>query len=196
MSDAWIGFCGVLIGAFVALSKDIWLERRNRAKNAHYLAIRVVTLLDPFIEGCAAVASDDGLCEGYRNADDCLEPQVPEPTFDLHGLDVDWKSIPADFSYKILNLPRLASKTTDRVNDAFSWDSPPLDQSMEYRREQYAALGLKAADIASDLRKRYHLPSPDDGEWNPVEKMRQTIAVFEERRQRYDRAAVSAESVE
>ena len=161
MSEAWIGFCGVLIGAFVALMKDAWLERRNRAKNAHYIAIRVVTLLDPFIEGCAAVACDDGLCDGHRNADDCLEWQVPEPTFNLHGLDVDWKSIPGDLGYKILNFPYLVSKTTDRVSDSVSRDIPPFDESMKYRSTRYAAIGIKADDIANKLRELYHLPSPD-----------------------------------
>jgi hypothetical protein len=194
MSEAWIGFCGGLIGAFVALSKDVWLERRNRAKNAHYLAVHVVTLLDRFVEGCARVTRDDGVPDGgdpgYYQA--YPELQECEPTFDPYGLDVDWKSIDLDLGYKILNFPNLVSMTADRVEDVLNVNFENID----YRREQYAALGLKAAGIAGDLRKRYHLPSPDYGEWNPVEKIRQTIAAFEERRQRYDHATISDECVE
>lgn len=36
----------------------------------------------------------------------------------------------------------------------------------------YVPLGIEAADLARELRRRYHLPEKTTGDWDPVEFLR------------------------
>ncbi len=167
MGEALIGLIGVVIGALMTAAKDIWVDRRSRQKNAEYLAIRVVSIFDRFIEGCVGVAGDDGLRDGQpTNEDGRLSVQVPAPGFDVQSLDVEWKSIPAQLMYEILSFSDLVALASHRVSGAFEND---YEEGFEERQFQYASLGLRAAKIANDLRNSYGLPEREHEDWNPVE---------------------------
>lgn len=187
MTEALIGLLGVIVGALMTAGKDIWVERRSRQKNAEYLAIRVVSLLDRFIEGCTGVAGDDGLSYGQPNEDGEREIQVSTPEFQVQSLDVDWKSIPAQLMYEILSFPDLVSAATHRVNGAFEFADPPdYEEGFEERQYQYAALGLKAAQISTELQRTYCLPKREHGDWDPVEYFHERQKRIKEVRARRD----------
>lgn len=80
-------------------------RKRATRKNARYLAIRIVCVLDIYLEDCAEVVKDDGLSYGQRNVAGSLEPQVKEPGVPVYPEDVDWKSINHELMYRVLSLP-------------------------------------------------------------------------------------------
>lgn len=173
MTEALIGLAGVIVGALMTAAKDIWVEWRSRRKNAEYLAIRIVSMLDRFVEGCAGVAGDDGLSEGLPNKEGVREIQVSAPEFEVQSLDVDWKSIPAELMYEILSFPDLISAVTHSVSRAFEFASPPdYEEGFEERQHQYASLGLKGSQISAKLRNKYRLPEREHGDWDPIEYLR------------------------
>lgn len=175
MTEALIGLVGVIVGALMTAAKDIWVERRSRRKNAEYLAIRVVSMLDRFVEGCTGVAGDDGLSYGQPNEEGEREIQVSAPDFEVQSLDVDWKSIPAELMYEILSFPDLVSAATHRVSGAFEFADPPdYEEGFEERQYQYALLGLKASQIAIKLRRKYRLPEHEHRDWSPIDYLRET----------------------
>lgn len=186
MSEAIFGLIGVLIGVFSTWGQSWWSERRSTGRAAHYLAVRVVCVLDQYVERCAEVVSDDGLSFGQRNPDGCLEPQVPLPGAPIFPEDVDWKSIGHDLMYRLLSMPaevEEADQVIEFVGSAVAFP-PDYDEFFEERSYQYGRIGLKASELADELRKIYRIPQRERGNWNPIEKLSEAIKEVEEVRQR------------
>jgi hypothetical protein len=74
MNEAIFGLIGVLLGSGIPWFQSHYTKKQEDKRNANYLAIRVVCILDKFVEDCIEVIKDDGLCFGQRNKDGCLEP--------------------------------------------------------------------------------------------------------------------------
>jgi hypothetical protein len=80
--------------------------------------------------------------------------------------------LPARLTYEILNFSNLVSNAESRVSDFFDDASP--DDSCECfveRQFQYAKLGVKAAALATKLRKKMGLPRLEVSEWDPLEHL-------------------------
>lgn len=174
MIEAFIGLVGVVVGALLTATKDIWIDRRTRRENAEYLAIRVVSILDQFVEGCAEVAGDDGLSDGQRGENGERDIQVSVPKLAVEQLDVQWKAIPATLLYKVLSFPNLLTAVNRRVDIAFEYAHPPdYEDGFEERQYQYATLGLKAAQLSNELRNAYGLPKLEREDWDPIKYLRE-----------------------
>ena len=87
MTSALWGLIGVFVGFMLNVAKDLLLEGRRRSREAQFLAARVIPILDDFVDDCLSVVSDDGLCQGQRDNDGCLSPQVHAP--ELLTLPID-----------------------------------------------------------------------------------------------------------
>ena len=79
MTEAIFGLIGVIVGSTISWFQTYWTNKQAAKRDAKYLAIRVVCILDKFVEDCADVVSDDGLSFGQRTPDGLLEPQVKAP---------------------------------------------------------------------------------------------------------------------
>jgi hypothetical protein len=147
-----------------------WIrERAARVRAARYLAIRVVCVLDEFIDNCASVAVDSG----SEGKDGVLEPQVSAPAKPSYPDDLDWQSIAHDLTYDLLSLPNAVTKAEGVVDWANENDGPPdFSEFFETRSIQYATIGLRANTLATKLRVRYRIPArppvADDNAWDPV----------------------------
>ena len=193
MTEAAFGLAGVIIGAFLAWFQAAWSDRRVRERHARYLAIRAVCVLDRYLDSCADVAIDDGLCEGQLNDEGCLEPQVSLPPPPAFSDDMDWKSIPHELMYRLLSLPSDAEVANRMIDGIAEHDTPPdYARFFEERQYQYAKLGLRAFKLTNEIRKGYGIPSREWGEWNPVEHLGNVKTNIEQ--DRLKRAARYAES--
>lgn len=193
VSAVFFSLVGVVVGALLTLLRDIWADRRARGRNARYLAIRVVCILDKYVEHCAEVALDDGLCEGQRDPQGCLEPQVSPPSPPEFPQDVDWKSIEPGLMYRLLSLPNEAEAAGRRVDASGNFADPPdFDAFFEERQDQYGRLGLAAFALTKEIREKYAIPAQNIGEWDQVEHLTKARAqVEEDRRARAERIAAS-----
>lgn len=181
-SDAVFGLLGVLVGALLTTGKDVWAYFAGRRQVARYLAIRVVCVLDKYVEKCAEVVLDDGLSYGQRDENGYLTPQVALPPAPEFPNDLDWKSIDHTLAYEILSLPNEVASAEGAI--AFAWDisgPPDHDEVFEQRILRYAAIGLKAASITDRLRAKFDIPKQDLGDWNPIERMNDEKAKVEKR---------------
>lgn len=194
-SDAVFGLLGVFTGALLTTSKDIWRHFAGQKRTARYLAIRVVCVLDQYVEKCVEVVLDDGLCYGQRDQNGYLAPQVSLPPAPEFPDDLDWKTIDHALAYEILSIPNEIAAAEGAIS--FAWDvaSPPdFDEAFEERVLRYASIGLKAHGITALLRKRYDLPAQDLGGWNPAERLAEEKTKVEKRNA--DRAATSQHTIE
>src|SRR3546814_9621353 len=100
------GLCGVWLGGQLTSKREAGREKDRERRESSYLAILVVAHLDRFVDGCVQVSFDDGTSEGRPAGKDGVycEATVPPPSFDPLNLSVDWKVLPADLMYGILNL--------------------------------------------------------------------------------------------
>ena len=107
MTEGIWGLGGVVLGAvlttFLTLFKDWWMAAQIRKKQAHYLAVCVVCVLDKYIESCADVA-----CDGEGDLDEygAYVCEVKDPQKPSYAEDIDWRSIDADLVYRILEFPK------------------------------------------------------------------------------------------
>ncbi|MGP1395450.1 MAG: hypothetical protein ACTS3R_08055 [Inquilinaceae bacterium] len=177
MSEAIFGLFGVFIGALITWARESWSERKSLDRQARYLAIRVVCILDEYIVKCFEVVQDDGLAQGQRNSEGYLEPQFSLPDFPTFPEDVDWKSINHDLMYRVLALPSDAADANRKIQFALNVAAYPPDyeEFFEARQLEYACLGLTALEINQTLRVTYGIPDRKLGDWDPVGK-------FEERK--------------
>lgn len=161
----------VLSKSIPVIQKHFKIKANNR-KNSEYLAIKLIPILDEFVEICVAVVRDDGLIDGHYYASDGNRyAQVSAPKFLIDDLDVDWKTIPTDLMYEILGFPnkiRFANKEIEEIWEFFS--SPPdFEEVFEARKIKYSELGLRAIIISNKLRELYLIPS---GELNAKDTIR------------------------
>lgn len=170
-----LGSVSGLAGALVM--PWVW-RHRERARAAHYVAIRGVCVLDEYIDACAAVALDSG----QENQDGTWEAQVDEPAAPSYPGDVDWRSIPRELAYELLSFPSAVRKAEAAIRGAWDFATPPDNaEFFEVRTVQYAHLGLRAYELAGRLRKIYRMAAPDYPDWDPIAALRRVKKEAQER---------------
>ncbi|MBF0416666.1 MAG: hypothetical protein HQL86_00245 [Magnetococcales bacterium] len=155
---------GILIGSGITWLKELYLHKRSQDRDAHYLAVRVICVLDQFASDCCAVACDDGIWDPHENPDPQgrLFEKVKEPESILLPDDVNWKSIDNIILYKILNLPfklKSVKKLLNEQSEYAIYDDGNL--WFQTRQYEYACLGLDVIETTEKLKSRYKIPHPD-----------------------------------
>ena len=175
---------GVILGVLLNAVKEWWFQKGRNKKGLEYLAIRISCILDTFVNGCADVVADDGLCYGQTDQDRCRSIQTKTPNFDPLSVEVEWKTLPAEIMHEVLSFPNQIEAINHKISGAFEYAASPPDyeEGFEERQLQYATLGLKAHSLASKLRRIGNLPlqsTPAPEEWNPVLFMKERINEIE-----------------
>lgn len=173
MESAIFGFVGVVIGGLLTVAKEWWFQHRKTRKDAEYLSIQVSCELERYVARCAEVIGDDGLCQGQPDENGYHTVQVAPPKFNPKSFNVEWRSLPADLMYEIIDFPYKAEVANQSVSVAFEYAATPPDyrEGFEERRFQYATLGIAASQLATKLRNHVGLPHRSVGDWDPVNNM-------------------------
>lgn len=185
MTEAIFGLLGVLIGSALTWLQTYWTNKRSEVKSARYLAIRIVCILDKYVEDCTDVVKDDGLSCGQRDSAGCLQPQVKSPGPPVFPDDVDWKSIDQDLMYKLLSMPSEVEegdrmiKLTDNIADP-----PDFEDWFDERRFYYSQFGLMAYQLSDELAKKYGIKKKAYNDWNPVTDLQHELEMVNARRQK------------
>ncbi|HWV32426.1 MAG TPA: hypothetical protein VN038_22345 [Dyadobacter sp.] len=185
---AWIGLGGVIVGVTITAGltffKEWWFHDREMQKEREYLAILVSAELDRYSQECASVVGDDGLCEGRRDEQGCLRTRVALPTLQITEMKVEWKALPVELMYSILDLPNRIAEAKRYIDGAAEHAFPPdFEEAFEARQEQHARLGLKAGELAKALRALIHIQEPPEKEWGASKYMREQLDEIEKRQE-------------
>jgi len=176
--SALSGLGGVYLGGHLTWKREASRESDRIKKESSYLAILVVAHLDRFVNGCVQVSLDDGTSEGRPAGQDGIyyEATITAPTFDPLGLHVDWKVLPADLMYGILNLPYRAEQLANHVAGVWEFDeAPEYAETFWARQYGYAVLGLEVSELVRRLRQHADLPvaASAKGDWNRDDLLRE-----------------------
>jgi len=191
MDEKWLGLIGVGVGAVVVGGKELYFDWKRQHSNAKYMAIRAVCLLDRYMYGCADVVQDDGTVQGQpANQDGTHSAQADYPPFPIESLDGDWKSMPQKLMFDLLSFSSRIESALGKIAGQAEHAFPPeYEEEFEERQFQFAKLGLKANDIADQLRKKHGISERPKDEWNPLESFQRRLDEItkarEERAERY-----------
>jgi len=173
--SAGVALLVVLIGQVLV---PIIREHFALGRDAKYLAIRIVCILDKYVEDCASTAIDSGEedAKGYTIS------QVEAPPAPTYPSDVNWKSINNTTMYKILALPAAADRAANYVSGSTENSfAPDFSQWFEARSHQYSLLGLQANELTVELRRKYGIQEIPNREWDPVERLKGELKQIEDR---------------
>ncbi|WHO37892.1 hypothetical protein PMI04_015125 [Sphingobium sp. AP49] len=149
--------------------------RDDERRHARYLAIRLVCILDEFVNGCLEVAYDSGEydSQGYSQAT-VSSPSIAMPD------DVECKSIDSALMYQALSLPNQVASADRSIAfyGGFVATPPDFSEYFEKRRECYCKLGLSAIDLSDKLRVEFSIPNYEavNSDWHPSEDFENVLA--------------------
>lgn len=82
--------------------------------------------------------------------------------------------------HEILTFPNEINEANQIIEHTVEFDGPPYyEDSFEERQLQYAKLGLKAARLASELRKLSNLPLRKANRYDPVKSLNEKLTEIE-----------------
>lgn len=170
MEAAWIGLVGVIVGGFIAIVKDVWLEKKKRKQASIFLSIQVIFLLERFVDDCANVMSDNGMpdSDGYYRA------IVSAPELELKSIKADWTSLQPKLAYEILNIQNLITSAEHYISGVAEHEAwpPYFTEIFDERQFQYSILGIEASRLAIKLREFNKFPKRSVDNWDPVESLK------------------------
>jgi len=168
------GLGGVWLGGYLTSKREAQKEHTRAKAEATYLAILVGAHLDRFIDSCISLAFDDGTFEGQPAGDDGIShaPTESAPTFEPLSLGVEWKSLPPELMYGILNLPYKVEQLVSSLEPIAEYDFPDYTEFFWERQIRFAELGLDVCNLNFQLKTHATLPIPDVA---PRTRSRETV---------------------
>lgn len=156
----------------------------KRQSELAFISVKLIFRLEEFAKRCSDVAQDYGEKEeGRYNID-----VYPSPDIRFSDVDGDWKSLPSLLLYKVLELPILRQEAGPRIDGEtkYMWDPPDHRPAKEVRQKYYAELGLRACELAIELRRLSGFPESDlaYGEWCAMPVMSNVIRREEDKKKR------------
>lgn len=192
--SAGSGLGGVWLGGWLTSARESKKESDRIARETSYLAILVAAHLDRFIHGCVDVAFDDGTREGRPAGEDgTYATTVIPPTFSPLDLNVDWKILPSELMYEILNLPYKTERLNDYISSVGEYDYPPdYGEFFWARQHGYAVLGLEVCSIKNRLIEYAKLPiEAEEDSLTPGHKLKEQRDKFQLMRDEYNKRAAN-----
>lgn len=189
LSDMGPGMKGFLGGAAAIgipllfnLWKEVHFDARKREEERAYISVQLVFLLDKFVARCADVAWDEGYDPTSPEPDDSeLEAQTIIPTFDMSGVKGEHKYLQPEMLARLHSIEIKLQQVKDTLNIDGDWNYPGNGwQYFEARRELYGEVGIYAASIAEDLRKKFKITAANS--WEPAERIRRSMQQLEDKK--------------
>jgi hypothetical protein len=179
------GLAGVIVGAGLTTLKDVYLQARKDRKTLQYLAVQVGFALDDYVRGAVNVVCDDGLDDGQRDEQGCLQPTAQYPVIRPETFEVEWTSLPADLMHEVFDLPIRTKDAISAIGQVAEYGVGPPDYEdfFEERVIQFSSLGLHAATLADRIWDIAGLPSRRSAPgWDPIEELQARSARAKDRR--------------
>lgn len=157
---AAIGAAAALLGTGLSFGRDWYGQRLKDGEQRTFVALRLAADLEDFAIRCALAAGDHGEPETQDHGQEEYVARHSTPEFKLDYSAYEWRLIPKDLLMRILELPHLAQRAhacLDGVSE-FVAGPPFYEEFFQERSLRFGRLGLRALDLARDLRTRHGAP--------------------------------------
>lgn len=167
-----------------------WIKSKFiNSKKSHYLAVRLIPILEQLLDGCYAVAFDSG----EEDSEGCYHTTEKHPVWTLPD-DVEWMSIDRKLLERIMNLSKEYYSLQKRIDAEEEHNAfPPYDEIIYFTQVEFSKFALELDNVLSDVRAILKLdPLEYDDEWyNPrkrcskfVEQAKENAKKAEEAREK------------
>lgn len=148
----------------------------KKRKDAEYLAMRLVLVLDALVGACYNTVHDP-LTE---DSEGVTENTVADPTLTL-PIDGDYRAPPRSLMYELLSMPNKLDGIKEGLAGTADFSFPPDYWGYyECREEHWSKLGLKAPDLIDALCREYKIPLPERPEhYMPRKSFREVVTTIE-----------------
>jgi hypothetical protein len=171
---AIFGLVGVVVGGALTVGYGEYKERKSQSKDLGHLAIHVVRALEEYIDKALSVYWDNG------GGDDRAEHEdAPYPAFNPEELTGEWKSFPAEVTYRIFNLQTKTAYAVREINSAAHQGVyGDHDEFYEDRQRKFGDLTEEAIVISDELRALAKLPARETRSpvWDSVKMFKLNLA--------------------
>lgn len=155
------GGVGAVVG-HVANHFISWIkENRQSSPERRFICAEIIFILEEYADKCAKVAQDNGEPCGETGE---YQPVTtdPEPV-DYSIVKGNWRAIDSKTMYTICSLPVLQNKALEHMSLVAEHKyNPPEDaEYFEARQYEFSVLGLKAANLAIEIRANNSFPDTD-----------------------------------
>lgn len=170
------GISGVMLGSWSTARREAKRDLKSETVDRAYLSTHLSIALEKFVDGCNAVANDDG-CDEYgqpASSDGRYLPTCPYPVFNPTEIDGNWKSLSSDILDRVLLIPYQTDQSISMVRSySFDEDPPYYEGHFLSRRYYFSKLGLDVVLLIDDLRSRANLPKMkrDENEFSNVNNL-------------------------
>lgn len=154
-----------LAGWFISARR----EKKEKHRNATYLALQIAVILEGFALECAEKLSSGN----YELAmAPFSQPDLKLPELQNYPESNSWNLIDLPLANRILNFPNVIQLGHGEMTGY--WNEGDRDDRQYWMMGFLGKYGLIAWDIAVELRKKHNLPefSPIDTSWDAVECLR------------------------
>lgn len=165
---AAIGAAAALLGTGLSFGRDWYVQRLKDGEQRTFVALRLAADLEDFAIRCALAAGDHGEPEIKSHGQEQYVARHSTPDFKFDYSAYEWRLVPKDLLMRILELPHLVQRAhayLDGVSE-FVADPPFYEEFFQARSLRFGRLGLRALDLARDLRTR-HGASPSISPLDP-----------------------------
>ncbi|EGX6986594.1 hypothetical protein GS459_004875 [Escherichia coli] len=156
------------------LTKEIVFDRRKMKAERTYISVQLVFLLDKFVSECAEVSWDRGFDETYQEPEhpEYLQIQVEPPIFDMSSVKGEYKHLEPTLIYRLqsidIELLKIKQELREMTNNP-NFGPEFMDRYILLRRELYADMGLKVAELSEDIREKLKIDA--DHGWSPKDNL-------------------------
>jgi hypothetical protein len=148
-------------------------ERRAKKDRAAYLALRVAVTLEAYASDCLELIFENAnLQEPYDEQYPDWNPILPkEPSYPDDDRD-GWRSMTRSLVTRCLNFPNKVRGSQGMIKSTVQYGHG--DELSDVIDEHAALRGIEAWEIATSLRKEYHLP-PSEVVFDYLEALRSRL---------------------
>lgn len=164
----------VVLGGIVTISAQIFLslftwfkesraEKNKKTKEAEFLAINLVIVLDDFVGECFN-SINDSMQQDERGL---WGTTVKYPSITLPiG---EYTSLPSGLMFEIISIPKRLRDILENLKLVGEESYPPdYFEYHKYRREHFSHIGLQALNQINALNKHYQIPDiRNDDQYDP-----------------------------
>jgi len=154
---ALIGAAAALLGTSLSFGRDWYVQRLKDGEQRTFVAMRLAAELEDFAMRCVLAGSDYGEPQYQDHGQEEYVPRYSTPDFKIDYSAYEWRLLPKDLLMRILELPHLTQRAHVYLEgqSEFVADPPYYEEFYIERSLKFGRLGLRALDLAHDLRIRH-----------------------------------------
>jgi len=152
-----------VLAAVVTQGLSAWRDSRRTNKDAAFSALYMAIAFEAYANECASLIGDSENHDSSRGAAGKAHGNLPQ--LPPYPEEVEWKAFGLKRTTRALSFRTEVDSLRAMISG--HWEFGDEDDIVPMVREEAAELGVKALEIAADLRRSKHIePMPETGDWS------------------------------